>query len=117
MTLPKMPAVGALDQRVTLQAPRSTVDGRGQRILEWEDVATVWAQAQPLRGREFFAAGQMQSSVEVRFRIRHRPDVQGSWRLLWRGVPYALVGEPIDVDGGRHTLELMCASGNRAEAA
>jgi SPP1 family predicted phage head-tail adaptor len=115
--MPKMPAAGSLDQRITLQAPTATLDDRGQRVLDWATVAEVWAQAQPLRGREFFAAGAMQSQVEVRFRIRWRPDVQGTMRILWRGVPYAIVGEPIDVDGGRHTLELMTTSGSKAEAA
>jgi SPP1 family predicted phage head-tail adaptor len=104
---------GDLDQRITVQSPAATVDALGQRVETWSTVATVWAQAQPLRGREFFAAGTMQSEAAVRFRIRYRTDVTGTMRVLWRSVPHAIVADPIDVDGGRHTLELMCSAGIR----
>jgi SPP1 family predicted phage head-tail adaptor len=113
MTLPKMPAPGAFDQRITLQQRAATVDELGQPSETWVDLATVWAQAEPLRGREFFAAGAVQSEAAVRFRIRHRACISGAMRVLWRDVAYAIVAEPIDVDGGRHTLELMAAAGVR----
>ena len=113
MTLPKMPDAGALDQRITLQARTASVDALGQGVETWTDVCTVWAKAQPLRGREFFAAGATQSETSVRFVIRHRAGLTGAMRVMWRGVSYALVAEPIDVDGGRHTLELMCSGGIR----
>ena len=113
MTLPKMPAAGALDQRIVIQQRTATVDALGQASESWGDVATVWASAMPLRGREFFAAGAMQSEASVRFRIRYKAGVTGAMRVMWRDVAHALVAEPIDVDGGRHTLELMCAAGVR----
>lgn len=105
-----------MDQRITLQQPAATVDALGQRTETWADLATVWAQAQPLRGREFFAAGQINSEAAVRFRIRWRSDVTGAMRVLWRTVPHAIVAEPVDVDGARHTLELMCSAGIRDAA-
>lgn len=99
------------DQRVTLQQRVAGVDARGQAVNTWSDVATVWAQVQPLRGREFFAAGQMQSVVDVRIRINYRADVQPTWRVLWRNRAHDVSGV-IDVDGKRQQLELMCASGS-----
>lgn len=107
------PSAGRMDQRITLQQRTSTLDALGQASEAWTDVATVWASAQPLRGREFFAAGAMQSEAAVRFRIRHRAGLTGAMRVVWNTVPHALVAEPIDVDGGRHTLELMAAAGVR----
>ena len=104
---------GDLNQSITLQQPSTAVDALGQRVEGWVDIAAVWAEVTPLRGREFFAAGAMQSEAVVRFRIRWRADVQGTHRVLWRGVPHAIVAEPIDVKGGKHTLELMCAAGVR----
>lgn len=100
-----------MDQRVTVRAPGTTEDALGQRVAGWTDVCTVWAQAQPLRGREFMAASAMQSEAVVRFRLRYRADVTSAMQVVWRGVGHAIVGEPIDVDGGRHTLELMCSAG------
>ena len=104
---------GDLDQRITVQSPSASVDSRGQRVQTWADVATLWAQATPLRGREFFAAGAMQSEAAVRFRLRYRTGIDGTMRVLWRGVPHAIVAEPMDVDGGKRTLELMCSAGIR----
>lgn len=105
--------VGAMNQRVTIQQPSSSVDALGQRVETWADVATVWAQAQPLRGREFFAAGQVQSEASVRFRLRYRAGITGAMRVVWNAVPHAIVAEPINVAGGGHTLELMCSAGIR----
>jgi SPP1 family predicted phage head-tail adaptor len=104
---------GLLNQSVTVQQPATTVDALGQRTETWADVCTVWAQAQPLRGREFFAAGAIQSEASVRFRIRYRAGLTGAMRVVWGGVAHALVAEPVDVDGGHHTLELMCSAGIR----
>lgn len=104
---------GLMTHRVTLQSPSASVDVLGQRVETWTDVATVWAQVQPLRGREFFAAGAINSEASVKIRIWHRSDVTGAMRVLWRGVPHAIVAPPIDVEGARRALELMCSAGMR----
>lgn len=104
---------GALDQRLTLQQRVAGANALGEASGAWVDVATVWGSAQPLRSRELFAAGQAQSITDVRFAIRWRADVQSTWRVVWRGEPHDIVGAPIDVDGRRRTLELMCTTGLR----
>lgn len=101
---------GEYREQVLLQAPaQSAPDARGHGATTFVDVATVWAAPEPLRGREFFAAGQQQAAAEVRFRIRWRTDVLASWRVVWRGTAYALVAPPIDTLGLRLQLELMAA--------
>lgn len=101
---------GALDQRVQLQkrTPGTNVDALGQAVDPWATVATVWAHAAPLRGRDYFAAGQTQEELTVRFLLRYRADVGPGWRVQWRGKAYEVVGEPVDVNGRRERLELMC---------
>lgn len=109
-----MRAAGRRDQIITIQAPSSTKDELGQRVETWAAISggsDLWASAQPLRGREFFAAGAEQSETTVRFVIDYMAGVTGRMRVLWNGVPHAIVGEPINVNGGNHTLELMCAAG------
>lgn len=102
---------GDLDQRITLQQRDSGTDVLGQVVRTWANVATVWAQAQPVRGREFFTESGAAARADVRFRIRYRPDVTADWRVQWRGQPYALVAAPIDVNGKKVMLELMCSAG------
>jgi SPP1 family predicted phage head-tail adaptor len=115
MSLP----AGKLDQRITLQQRAPGQDSLGQANGAWTNLAvnpTVWARAEPLRGREFFAAGQQQHELTTRFVIRYRADVEaitGGLRVLWRGVPYDVVSPAINKDGARVELELMCATGVR----
>lgn len=102
---------GQLDQRITLQRRVSNVDGAGQDVYTWTPLAEVWARAQPLRGKEYFAASQTQATVDVRFVIRWRDDIDETMRVLWRGEPHAIVSPPIDPEGHRESLELMCVKG------
>ena len=87
-------------------------------------MATVWAEVEPLRGREFFAAQGAQYACDVKVRMRYRPDVSPGkpmvryaeqWcelRIMWRGQPHD-VTSVIDVKGRREALELLCVAGVR----
>jgi SPP1 family predicted phage head-tail adaptor len=108
---------GLLRHRVILQRATMTRDEAGQEIADWQPYATVWAEAEPLRGRELLAAQQAQAEVTTRFRIRYRPDVLPTDRVVWDGAVYAITSPPIDWRGRRMLLELMCASGLREETA
>lgn len=108
-----MLAAGDLRERVTIQQRAVTLDAIGENTAGWTDLATVWANAEPLRGREYFAAGQQQQLVDVRFRMRYRSDVTGAMRVVWRGLPHDIVGPPINVEGRREFLELMTVQGQR----
>lgn len=103
---------GQMDQRVTLQQRAAGQNTLGEVVGTWTDVATVWAKVEPLRGREYFASGQMQTAVEVRITIRARADVRTTWRVLWRGQAHEVVSV-IDPRAGGEYLELMCTAGIR----
>lgn len=81
-----MIGAGELDQRVTLQRPDSTPDGRGGVTKGWSDIATVWARVRPIAGRERAAAGQIEAAATYRVTIRRRTDVTADCRILWQGV-------------------------------
>ena len=83
---------GRLSERITLQQKSVTRNGIGEEVETWADVATVWAEPIPLRGREFYAANQTQQAVDVRFRIRDRAGVTPDLRLVWRSEPYDVTG-------------------------
>lgn len=104
---------GLLDQRITIQQRVAAVDAAGQDNYTWVDFATVWARAEPVRGREFFAASQTQSTIDTKFTLRWREGIDSTMRVLWREVPYDIASPPIDVGGQRVSLELMCVTGVR----
>jgi SPP1 family predicted phage head-tail adaptor len=54
----------------------------------------------------------VQAEGTVRFRIRYRAGVVETMRVVWNGQPHDITSV-IDVDSGKHTLELMCLKGVR----
>lgn len=104
---------GRLDQQITLQQRVDVVNGFGENVPTWSDVATVWASANPKRGREFFAAAQQQAEGPVAFLIRYRSGLTERMRVVWNGVNYDIASPPIDGFGLKESLELMCVTGVR----
>ena len=62
--------IGSLRHRVTLQNPVETRLDSGEISVEWQDWQTVWASVEPIGGREFFAAAQLQAEIDARIRLR-----------------------------------------------
>ncbi|MEQ7870744.1 phage head closure protein [Chromohalobacter salexigens] len=104
---------GRLRQRVTLMRPvEGAKDQYGQPTSTFEAVDTVWASVEPIRGREFFAAQQVNSETTTRIRIRYRREYAGvdvnEWRIEYEGRTYEIDGPPIDTDARHTQLEFMC---------
>lgn len=98
-----------LDQLITLQQPSLVRDGVGQPIQTWGTVAQVWAQVQPLRGRELLAAQAVRSEQTIKVRIRWCADVRTTWRVLWGDLVLNITATtPV---GRQDMLELMCVEG------
>ena len=98
---------GKLDRRITLLSYSNPSDGIGGDNPTYSTiVATVWADVIDLRGRELLAAQQSNSMITTKFRIRYRSDIDGRWRIGWKGKQYEIVGTPIEV-GRNETLEIM----------
>lgn len=99
--------IGLLRHRITIQRPIHGVDTHGgPTVAYWDDVATVWASLDALRGTEFFAAQQIQSNVTVRIRIRYRADIMPDMRVLYRNTVYGI--EAILPDKRCRETILMC---------
>lgn len=108
-----MIAAGELRERVTLQKKNvSGKDAMGGEIFSFSEVATVWAKAMPVGGREIFAAQQLHAETAVRFIVRRRDDVAPEWRLIWEGKTFDITYVaplPQDTDA----LELTAVAGLR----
>lgn len=100
---------GDLDQRITLQSRTVVPDAYGQDTITWTLIATVWAQVQAVRGREFFAAAQVQQEQTVKMRIRYRADLDQTCRIVHDGKNYDITG--IVPVGRKDMLEIMCLQG------
>lgn len=105
-------AAGRMNQRITIEEKTSTRSSTGAEVVTWTPVAEVWARVEPIRGNEFFAAGQMQDATDHRVTIRYRSGITREQRVVWRGELMDIVSV-IDVNARRENLELMCISGVR----
>lgn len=76
---------GKLNERVTLRAPSVDRDQFGEATLDFDDIATVWAQVDGLSSREILQAMQANVVASHRIRIRFRDDVTPHCRIVWRG--------------------------------
>ncbi|MDA8212164.1 MAG: phage head closure protein [Clostridia bacterium] len=98
---------GELRHRVKIQQKSVTRDSFGAESVTWSDVATVWAVVEPLRGREFFGAQQVNAEVTTRIRIRYRSGVVPTMRALYGSRVYD-IQSVINLDERNRELQLMC---------
>jgi SPP1 family predicted phage head-tail adaptor len=85
-----------------------TRNGTGEEIPAYDAlVAEVWAAKEPLSGREFLEAQQVQADLSVRFRIRYRDDVRPEMRCVEDGHTYH-ISAVLDQKGEKKELHLMC---------
>jgi SPP1 family predicted phage head-tail adaptor len=102
---------GKIDRLVVLQTKSVTRNAVNEEVVDWNTLATVWAERRDLRGREYFQAQQVNAEISAVFRIRYRTDVTATMRLVESGKAYELVAPPVEI-GRREGLDLMCAARN-----
>lgn len=71
--------IGNLRHRITLQKPVIIKDSIGQEVEEWQEVATVWASVEPLSGKEYFNAQQVNSEISTKVIIRYIESLSSQW--------------------------------------
>lgn len=96
---------GQLDRRVTLRSATRAADALGQMVATWGDAATVWGAWSPVTGREISAAGQLQPQQIGTLRIRHRSDIDATWRVVLGSITFEIIAPPVEI-GRRAFLDL-----------
>jgi SPP1 family predicted phage head-tail adaptor len=97
---------GKLRHRLTLQNKTKTRDEYGAETEGWVDVATVWAAIEPLQGREYLAAQQIQADVTHRITIRYRADIRPAMRGVLGARAFDITSV-IDPEERHQELQLM----------
>lgn len=99
-----------LERRVDAKSPT------GQTTHTYEELAEVLGSIEPLSGREFFAAAQVQADVSTRIRIHFRDDVDETCRVVhivkvespMKAEIYDITAVLPDAATGRREIQLMC---------
>ena len=99
---------GKLKDRVYLQSPVRTADGKGGfRLTGWTTEAVIWADIEPLTSRELLFAQGPHSATTHRATFRYRAGVLSTWRLLLGSRAFNFIGKPIEARR-RRRLEALC---------
>ena len=97
---------GKLDRRITIEREGETVDGNGTVVTAWTPIATVPAQRVQQSTDEFLETFGDDVKTAIVFRIRYRPGVQMTDRIVYQGTAFDLV--ELKEIGRRVGLELRC---------
>lgn len=98
---------GELRHRITIQQKTVVRDTYGGETVTWTNTATVWAAVEPLSGREYFSAQQVQAEVNHRIRIRYRAGITTTMRVLWGTRVFDILAIINLQERGRE-IHLMC---------
>ena len=98
---------GRLRERVTIQEKQIVRNSFGEEVIQFVDLATVWAGVEPLNGREFLEAKTEQAQITTRVRIRYRDGIYPTMRLVYRS-RVLVVDSVIHVYERQREIVLMC---------
>jgi SPP1 family predicted phage head-tail adaptor len=74
---------GKLRERVTVQQASAARNSLGEAVLSWSDFAEVWASVEGVSAREALAAGQQDTTITHRVRLRYLPGLTQRDRFSW----------------------------------
>lgn len=104
----KYPSIGELNRRIFFQqAGVETDDGYGGKVKTWVNCGEAWAKIEPLTGREYFFAHQIQAEVTHRVTIRFRQDVKEDMRIS-AGGRILEIESIVDLDEAHQFLQFFC---------
>jgi SPP1 family predicted phage head-tail adaptor len=82
---------GALNRRLTLEAPVEVADGAGGVTRSYAVAATLWASVEPVSARGAVEAEALGANVSHRIRIRTRADLTLRHRFRDGATVYRIV--------------------------
>lgn len=80
-----------LNTKIGLERFETYRDSEGIEHEEWVPYAEAFAKVEPLVGREYLAAAQVQAENNLKVTLRYRDDMQPSDRAIIRGEPWDIV--------------------------
>ena len=97
---------GDLRERVTVQIASGTTNALGETVLAWSDSSAVWASVEGVSAREALTAGQQETTVTHKVRMRYLPGLTQQMRFSWRSRTLEIVS--LLEHGHRSEHEAIC---------
>lgn len=102
-----------LRHRVLIQQKQKTRSPTGAVIVNWVDIATVWASIEPSSVKELLLAKSLLSEVTAKIivRVNKRITIDSSMRIKHKEKIYNIAGVLSDVESGLDYLTLPVSEG------
>jgi SPP1 family predicted phage head-tail adaptor len=97
---------GKLRERVTVQVASGTTNTLGETVLAWSDSSAFWASVEGVSAREALLAGQQDTTVTHKVRMRYLPGLTQQMRFSWRSRTLEIVS--LLEHGHRSEHEAIC---------
>ena len=100
---------GFLKHRVTIQNRKEAksskygVDGNG---VEYEDVCTVWAAVDWVKGKQSMNAGALDVYGVIMVRCRYNQFINERSRIVYEGKTYQVLGDTLHIDKQDNTIQV-----------
>jgi len=75
---------GRMRERITVQIASGTTNSLGEQVLTWNSSSSVWASVEGVSAREALEAGQQDTTITHRVRLRYLPGLTQRMRFAWR---------------------------------
>jgi len=98
---------GQLDRRVQLQGRVTTRGNDGSVTRTYLTLATVWASIRPVRGREYWAAQQVNAEITHEVMVRYQARFRPTARIQYHNRIFDVLAA-ISPDEGHDAMVLMC---------
>ena len=100
--------IGKLRHQISLLKPIIVKDALGQEVEKLEMEKTVWASIEPLSGKEYFAAKQVNSEVNFKITIRYIDSLLPHWVVQFGQHVFNIEGI-INLEERNKFLQLLCS--------
>jgi SPP1 family predicted phage head-tail adaptor len=97
---------GKLRERITVQIASGTTNALGETVLAWSNSSAVWASVEGVSAREALAAGQQETTISHKVRLRYLPGLSQNMRFSWRSRTLDIVS--LLEHGNRSEHEAIC---------
>lgn len=96
---------GDFNTPLTYELPTITRNDSNEAIDTFIAIATVWADIDPISGREYFAGAAVQNDATFKIKIRHRRDITTRGRFRNGGRIYEITAV---INVKERNRELIC---------
>ena len=108
-------SAGMLTRRIKIQRPSTIKDSVGAPCRSWLDVATVWADIQPLSGKEAVIANRVSAELSHQIIVRYQslfdnPQQVAQMRVLYKARIFN-IHSALNEDEKRTQIILLASEG------